>query len=458
MLLVSLELEEIRSLADRMLVIYEGRIVAELAPERHRRGARRGDARRAGSAGVSARADRAGRPVTRRRRRLSGYCAAAASWSPIITALRRVLRRRPRRARRPARNPIDTYKAIFEGSGLNWLFPWVTGDDRDARRAQPAADADPDDAADPHRPRGRVRVPRRPVQHRRPGPVPRRHVRRGLRRLVARRDAGAAARRARDRSPACAAGAIWAGIAGLLKATTGANEVISTIMLNWTARLRRPLPVRARRAAAQRRPAAASIPVSDDMLRERAAAGVLGRSGAAGPAHRHLHRARGGGPVLGPAEPLGDGLRGRGRSASTRTRREYGGISAGRNYVQGDGHLRAARRAWPARWTCSAGSSGSPRTTSRSRRSASSGSPSRCSGATRRSGPCVAALLFGALLNGTSVRNLDPAVFDPQLATNLTYIIQGLIVLFVSAPVLVTMLHARAAHGASRSRCPSPKS
>ena len=27
-------------------------------------------------------------------------------------------------------NPIDTYKAIFEGSGLNWLFPWVTGEDR----------------------------------------------------------------------------------------------------------------------------------------------------------------------------------------------------------------------------------------------------------------------------------------------------------------------------------------
>jgi general nucleoside transport system ATP-binding protein len=30
---VSLELEEIRSLADRVLVIYEGRIVAELAPD-----------------------------------------------------------------------------------------------------------------------------------------------------------------------------------------------------------------------------------------------------------------------------------------------------------------------------------------------------------------------------------------------------------------------------------------
>jgi general nucleoside transport system ATP-binding protein len=32
-LLVSLELEEIRSLADRVLVIYEGRIVAELPPD-----------------------------------------------------------------------------------------------------------------------------------------------------------------------------------------------------------------------------------------------------------------------------------------------------------------------------------------------------------------------------------------------------------------------------------------
>ena len=33
MLLVSLELEEIRSLSDRVLVMYDGRIVAELAPE-----------------------------------------------------------------------------------------------------------------------------------------------------------------------------------------------------------------------------------------------------------------------------------------------------------------------------------------------------------------------------------------------------------------------------------------
>ena len=39
------------------------------------------------------------------------------------------------------------------------------------------------------------------------------------------------------------------------------------------------------------------------------------------------------------------------------------------------------------------------------------------------------------------MRNLDPEVFQPQLATNLTLIIQGLIVLLVSAPVIVTTLY-----------------
>src|SRR5207248_3287157 len=34
---------------------------------------------------------------------------------------------------------------------------------------------------------------------------------------------------------ATVAGALWAGIAGFLKATVGAHEVISTIMLNWVA-------------------------------------------------------------------------------------------------------------------------------------------------------------------------------------------------------------------------------
>jgi simple sugar transport system permease protein len=55
-------------------------------------------------------------------------------------------------------------------------------------------------------------------------------------------------------------------------------------------------------------------------------------------------------------------------------------------------------------------------------------------------GVLFSALLFGALVTGTSVRNLDPEVFAPDLAQNLTWIIQGLVVLFVSSDVLVTYL------------------
>ncbi len=55
-------------------------------------------------------------------------------------------------------------------------------------------------------------------------------------------------------------------------------------------------------------------------------------------------------------------------------------------------------------------------------------------------GVLLGALLFGGLLTGTSVRNLDPTVFEPQLATNLTYMIQGLVVLLISTDVLVVYL------------------
>jgi general nucleoside transport system permease protein len=48
----------------------------------------------------------------------------------------------------------------------------------------------------------------------------------------------------------------------------------------------------------------------------------------------------------------------------------------------------------------------------------------------------ISAFLFGALLYGTT-RGLDPNVFDPTLASNLTSLIQGLIVLFVGADLLI---------------------
>jgi simple sugar transport system permease protein len=55
----------------------------------------------------------------------------------------------------------------------------------------------------------------------------------------------------------------------------------------------------------------------------------------------------------------------------------------------------------------------------------------------------LAALLFAALQTGTSTRNLDPEIFPPELATPLTIIIQGLIVLFIGADVVVLVLLAR---------------
>ena len=58
-------------------------------------------------------------------------------------------------------------------------------------------------------------------------------------------------------------------------------------------------------------------------------------------------------------------------------------------------------------------------------------------------GVALSALLFGALLNGTSTRNLDPEVFQPELAGNLTLMIQALVLLFVGADVLILLLWRR---------------
>ena len=71
------------------------------------------------------------------------------------------------------------------------------------------------------------------------------------------------------------------------------------------------------------------------------------------------------------------------------------------------------------------------------------------------SGTVAAALLFGALLSGTSQRNLDPTIFEPSLAANLTFIIQGLVILIVSADVIVLGLVARS-RGLFRRRRASP--
>jgi simple sugar transport system permease protein len=51
----------------------------------------------------------------------------------------------------------------------------------------------------------------------------------------------------------------------------------------------------------------------------------------------------------------------------------------------------------------------------------------------------LAALLFAGLQTGTSTRNLNPEIFEPELASSLTLVIQGLIILFVGADVIVLL-------------------
>ncbi len=58
-------------------------------------------------------------------------------------------------------------------------------------------------------------------------------------------------------------------------------------------------------------------------------------------------------------------------------------------------------------------------------------------------GTGLAALLFGALITGTSTRNLDPTIFQPELASNLTLLIQGLVILFVGLDFAILWLLAR---------------
>ena len=53
-------------------------------------------------------------------------------------------------------------------------------------------------------------------------------------------------------------------------------------------------------------------------------------------------------------------------------------------------------------------------------------------------------------LTGTSTRNLDPEIFRPELASNLTLLIQGLVVLFVGADVLDPLPLAGCASGGRR--------
>jgi general nucleoside transport system permease protein len=238
---------------------------------------------------------------------------------------------------------------------------------------------------------------------------------------------------------ACVAGAIWAGIAGGLKATVGANEVISTIMLNWTAvyvglwlfGLGGPL----------QNDRDASLPVSNDVV-ESARLPVFWGD----PVLQGLHIglfvalvAVGVFWLILNRSTTGYEVRAVGLNPEAA---RYGGMSVSKSYVL----VMAVCGVF-------AGLAGSLDVLGWQFRLATNdieisqigylGIAVALLGRNTAIGTAAGALLFGALLSGTSQRNLDPTIFQPELASNLTLIIQGLVVLVVSADVLVLGLLRR---------------
>ena len=299
-------------------------------------------------------------------------------------------------------NPFQAFKGIFNGTGLNWLFPWVTGAERVDAAFNLQQTLIYHDGADPARLRRLVRVQVRPVQHRRPGPVHR----------SAPSSPSGSARplpqvgHDRTGSTGCTsswliavvlaalAGAAWAAIAGFLKATVGVHEVISTIMLNWVAYWVAQALVG---QGGQLQNTGRQVgPGLQGHRPGRPPAGLLGRPGAPGPARRLLHRARRAGRLLAHPQPDDARLRGAG------DRLQPGGGPLRRHQRQaqlraGDGdlgHVRRARRrdrhprlAVPAR----------RRSTSRSRTIGFIGIAVALLGRNSPIGVPLAALLFGAL-------------------------------------------------------------
>jgi len=348
------------------------------------------------------------------------------------------------------KDPIAVYEAIWKGTGLQWLFPWTTGADRDLAASNLQ----------------QTLIITTPL------------ILTGLAVAFAFRcglfNIGGQGQylvgsymavwlgSSFDGMPsvlhivvcmvgACAAGAVWGGIAGLLKATTGANEVITTIMLNWIAiwvgvwlvNLNGPLQNTEQK----------SVPVSPDI-----AAGAKLPVFWGDPVLQGLHI----GLFIAIAAVLvfwiilnrsTTGFEVRAVGFNPEAAR-YSGMSVAKNYIL----VMAICGVF-------AGLAGGIDILGWQFRIATNdiqklqlgffGIAVALLGRNTAVGTLFAALLFGALLSGTSQRNLDPTIFEPSLAENLTYVIQGLVILIVSADVLVLGLVARGRGLFKRGRPPA---
>jgi simple sugar transport system permease protein len=330
-------------------------------------------------------------------------------------------------------SPLETYKAIFDGAGLNWFFPWVHGAERQV-------------AANNLQQTGILMTPliltglavafafrcglfniggqgqyivgivtgtQVAVWFQSlPGPV---HIFLAV-------------------TLATLAGAFWGGIAGILRATVGAHEVISTIMLNWIAIWVGSYLIGF--GGPFQDPTIPGVPVSREIPPNTHLPVFWGN-----PLLQGLHI--GFFVALGmlvvyslvlKRTTLGFEVRAVGFNPDAA---RNSGIGVARNYFLamaisgGFAGLAGALDilGWQFRLDITTIQTGSA--------IAFTGIAVALLGRNTAVGVFFSALLFASLINGTASRNLNPSVFPPELAGNLTQIIQGLVVLFVGADVLV---------------------
>jgi len=228
------------------------------------------------------------------------------------------------------------------------------------------------------------------------------------------------------------AGLVWGGIAGILKATVGAHEVITTIMLNWIAiyggqylfELGGPL-----------QGSEPSTPRSNPVFESVHLPAFPGGTGLQ-PLHVGVLIAIAALVVytlLLNRTTLGYEVRAVGFNPDAA---RYGGISVGRSYFLALAIAGAFAGLGGAMdilgWKYTVATNDIQVSTV-----GFIGIAVALLGRNKAIGIFFAALLFAALQTGTSSRQLDPDVFPPELAGNLSTMIQALIILFVATELLI---------------------
>jgi len=239
---------------------------------------------------------------------------------------------------------------------------------------------------------------------------------------------------------AALAGAAFAGIAGILKATVGAHEVITTIMLNFVA-IYVGLYLFGQGGPLQNELQEFS-PTSNEVLEEARLPVFWGD-----PFLQGLHV----GLFLSLAAlvafwviinrtTLGYEVRAVGFNPEAA---RYGGISVARNYFLAMAIAGVfagfAGAIDMLGWRFSIGFSDIQSSTI-----GFVGIAVALLGRNTAIGVGLSALVFGALVNGTATRNIPPEAFDiPEQAGNLSLTIQALVLLFIGADILILYLWAK---------------